>query len=384
MTDIFTERSQRSWLDNVGASFFAAFFGFLMFVGAFPLELWNESRAINQERALQEGEKSVISIDAKAVCPENEGKLVHITGNATTKEQLQDQDFGIKVNAIKLHRTVMMYQWKEETSSKSHDKLGGGTETITEYRYDPAWSDRLVNSNSFRHTQGHRNPDAFKFGALEQQAEFVTLGAFSLTDGIINKIPLKPFRVAPDTNVAALPAAKNYKISIEDGHFYVGANSAKPSVGDERVSFEFAPPGNCSVVAKQEGNSLVVYTASNGNNIELVQVGTVSAQEMFKKAEAENNVITWLLRGTGVLLMFVGMLMMAAPIRAIAGVIPIFGNLAGFGIAIFAFPISLTLSLATIAIGWIAFRPLIAYPLLGCAVVLMFLSLRMRRPKQSQ
>jgi hypothetical protein len=379
LTDFYTEKTETSWFGNIRNSIFAAFFGFLLFAGAFPLELWNESRAINQERALQEGEKSVISIESRTVKPENEGKLVHITGKATTKEELRDPEFGIKVNAIKLNRTVEMYQWAEERHSESKEKIGGGTETITTYSYDPQWSNKLIDSNRFRQPLAHANPRAFEFSALSQVAKSVSLGAFALTSGIIDQLPLRPFAVPANTRVANVPAARNNKVSVEDGHFYFGAHPANPEVGDERIAFEYVPPTDCSVVAKQEQNRLVDYTASNGNKIELVQEGNVSAQDMFKKAEADNNLLTWALRVAGVGFMFSGMLLMASPIRAITNVIPFVGDLTGFGIAIFAFLASLALSLVTIAIGWIAFRPLVACSLLGGAVVLFVLLLRMRR-----
>ncbi len=384
LTDFYTDKTQTSWFGNIGNSIWAALLGFLLFAGAFPLELWNESRAINQERALQEGEKSVISIESIAVKPENEGKLVHIAGKATTKKQLRDQEFGIKVNAIKLNRTVAMYQWAEDTHSESKEKVGGGTETITTYSYDPKWSNKLVDSNSFRHPLGHANPRSFEFSALSQVAESVTLGAFTLTRGIIDRLPLKPFRVPVNTTVATVPAARNNKITVEDGHFYFGSHPGNPAIGDERIAFEYVPPTDCSVVAKQEQNRLVEYTASNGNKIELAQEGAVSAQDMFKKAEADNNFITWVLRVAGLGFMFSGMLLMASPMRAIANVIPLFGDLAGFSIAIFAFLLSLALSLVTISIGWIAFRPLLAFSLLGGAVVLVVLSLRMRRAQSGR
>ena len=32
-----------------------AIFGFVLLISAFPLELWNEARAVAEERALQEG-----------------------------------------------------------------------------------------------------------------------------------------------------------------------------------------------------------------------------------------------------------------------------------------------------------------------------------------
>ena len=60
----------------------------------------------------------MISVAEDKVDTANDGKLVHLTGLATTEDVLEDNDFGISANAIKLKRAVQMYQWKETKKTK--------------------------------------------------------------------------------------------------------------------------------------------------------------------------------------------------------------------------------------------------------------------------
>lgn len=62
--------------------------------------------------------------------------------------------------------------------------------------------------------------------------------------------------------------------------------------------------------------------------------------------------------------MFAGLSMLLRPISVLADVVPLFGNIAEAGIAVVAFLIALLLSVITIAIAWIIFRPIIGGALL--------------------
>lgn len=376
MADLFSKGSDTGLVGNIGKSIVASIFGFIMFICAFPLELWNESRAINQEIALHEGEKKVMSVDAATLNPSNNGKLIYVNGEATTKSEVQDTEFGIKVNALKLKRNVSMFQWEESRESTEEKKVGGGTHTETTYSYSKEWKDRLIDSRSFEEPSGHANPQSFKFESLEDMAHDVTLGAFKLTDDIVNKLPSKDYAIPADAKVYSIPAAKREKIVVEDAHFYAG-NPNEPQVGDERISYKYTPKMTCSIVAQQQDQMLAPYTTSNGNKIELVQAGTLSPAEMFKKAEDENTTLTWVLRCVGVFLMFFGLRLMGAPLTAITSILPFMGDMVGFGLGIFSFGLALTLSFVTIAIGWIAFRPMVSLSLLGASVVVLFLIFRL-------
>ena len=149
----------------------------LFFIIAFPLLWWNEGRAIQTARALQEGERTVIGVAAGPVDPANEGKLVHVMGRATIDETLKDAMFGVSANAIKLRRTVQMYQWTEKSSSQKQKNLGGSETTETTYTYEPSWSEKPVDSASFKQRSGHENPP-MPFLSAELAAGDVRLGAF--------------------------------------------------------------------------------------------------------------------------------------------------------------------------------------------------------------
>jgi len=47
---------------------------------------------------------------------ENAGRLVHVVGEAQPTAPVEDAQFGVSINALKLKRRVEMYQWVEHTS----------------------------------------------------------------------------------------------------------------------------------------------------------------------------------------------------------------------------------------------------------------------------
>ena len=70
---------------------------------------------------LNEGKSSYREVKLDSIDPNFENKLVHISGNATTSDILNDSDFSLSVPAIKLSKKVEMYQWKEEKKQESKD-----------------------------------------------------------------------------------------------------------------------------------------------------------------------------------------------------------------------------------------------------------------------
>lgn len=86
--DSFTETTTQTWFERIRQSASAVIFGLILLVVAFPLLFWNEGRAVARAKALDEGAAAVIGISADVVDPANEGKLVHLTGFATTDETL--------------------------------------------------------------------------------------------------------------------------------------------------------------------------------------------------------------------------------------------------------------------------------------------------------
>src|SRR5580692_3300175 len=144
--DSYTEFGGRSWGSRLIESIKGVLFGLVMFIVAFPVLFWNEGRAVQTAKSLEEGASEVVSVTADSVENTNEGKLVYVTGDATTTETLSDPEFGVTVSALKLQRVAEMYQWKESRNSHSEKKIGGGETTVTSYKYEKVWSPKLINS----------------------------------------------------------------------------------------------------------------------------------------------------------------------------------------------------------------------------------------------
>jgi hypothetical protein len=262
-----------------------------------------------------------------------------------------------------------MYQWAEKTEKKTKDKLGGGTETLTTYTYNKEWSGRLINSSSFKKAAEHQNPSVLPYESTQQVAPEVTLGAFILSPSLVGKI--NNYGPLPIPNDSALSPEIQGKIKQSGSGFYVGADPATPQIGDARITFMVANPTEVSVIAQQKGKSFEPYATKAGGTIELLQTGVHTAAEMIQKAQADNNVMTWVLRLVGFIVMLVGLGMILKPLSVVADVVPILGNMVGAGIGFIAFLLAAVLSLTTIAIAWIVYRPLLGGLLLVAAVALV-------------
>jgi len=149
------------------------------------------------------------------------------------------------------------------------------------------------------------------------------------------------------------------------GGFYIGESPGSPAVGDARVTFHVAEPGPVSVLAGKAGSTFTEWASPKGRRLEQnLRTAAVTADGFFADLEASNRMMTWLLRLAGFAMMFIGVSMVLAPLRVAADIVPLFGGIVGIGIGLVAVLIALPLSLVTIAIAWVAVRPLLGIPLL--------------------
>ena len=374
---VTTEVTSESWFGRIRDSIKSFIFGLALFVGAFPVLWLNEGRAVRTEKSLNEGAGAVVSVKADHVDAANNQKLVHMTGPATTTETLTDPDFFVAANAIKLRRNVEMYQWQEKKESKTQKKLGGGSETVTTYSYDKGWSDHPVDSSSFKEASEHQNPAAMPYSGHDAQAEHVTLGAFSLTPSLLSQMDdYEPVAIT-DQNLEKIPAETRARLKAHNNTFYLGADPQAPQIGDTRISFSVVKPGEVSIVSKQIGTSFEPYRASAGMDIEMLKRGMHTAASMFQSALAANTMLTWILRGVGFFLMFIGLAMFFRPMSVLGDVVPFMGSMMAFGLGLFAFIAAIVLSIGTVAVAWVVYRPVLGITLLAAAIaVLVFFAMR--------
>jgi len=344
------------------------FFGIFAVLGSIVLLTWNEGRAVTTEKSLKEGAAAVISVASDTIAPGNDKKLIYLTGDVAAGDVIHDPLFNLSATALRLTRHAEMYQWKQEEHHDTHNKLGGGQETVTTYTYSKEWSDKPVNSSTFKHPEDHTNPTSFPVQAATTLSAKATLGAFKIPPPIIAKMQGDAPLAAGADVLAPLSPALKAKAKVTDDGIYIGGDPATPAVGDVRVSFLVLNPGTFSILAQQNGDTLAPYPAKAGREIERVESGTVSAESMFQHAESENRLITWLVRLGGFILMFIGFAAILNPLKVLADVIPFVGSIIGFGTGLIAGMLAFAGSLVVIAIAWLFVRPLLGGTLLVIAL----------------
>ncbi len=379
MSDDFTEFTSQSWGGRILNSLKGILFGIVLIPISIILLFWNENRAVTTAKGLKEGAAAVVSIEATSVVPANNKKLVHLSDQVTSGDEvLKDPLFGVLAKGIRLSRSVEMYQWQEEKSSETRKKLGGGTETATTYSYKQVWSDKLISSGNFNpeHRLDHQNPTARLADPLTLVGGNVRLGAFKLPSGVIAKMQGDAVLAATDEDLAKVAPDLRPKLTLAAGTFYVGADPANPALGDQRVSFKVLAPAVWSVIASQIGDTLEPFQPKDGPAIERVEPGTVSAEVMFKHAASENAMLTWGLRLGGFVLMALGLGLIVSPLSVFADVIPFLGDVVGAGVGFAAMLLAFVGSLTVIAVTWFAVRPLLTVALAGVAAAALVMAWR--------
>ena len=409
MADQFTKTTTQGYGSRQGASFKGILGGLAIFVLSFVVLWWNEGRTVRQTRALEEGAGAVVDADASAVDSTLEGKLVHVTGVLTNLETLVDGEFGVEADALALRRQVQMYQWVEHTKTSKKVNLGGSETTETTYTYVKEWVDGYEDSSRFEHPEDHQNPEpryeaaewfaqaqlgTYDFPAdrlaavggaekIRWEAEWqpVDEAAIAAQNAAIDAENEKLLAAATDDEIPTLKEHVNLELAKAEaaakspkkmaGYFYIGKEPSKPEVGDMKVSFEAVKAHEVSVVAAQKGSSFVAWTAKNGNRIFLQSDGAHSAEEQFEGAKSGNKMIAWLLRLVGFLMMMAGIKGVLAPLKVLTDVLPFLGAIVGWANGLIAFLVALPLTLITIGLAWLAYRPLIGIPLLVVAVGLL-------------
>ncbi len=361
--DQVTEVTSTSWLSRLGRAIGGVFVGLIAILVAAVLLFWNEGRAIKTAQGLTEGAGIVRSVAADKVDAANDGRLVHVSGMLSTGGPVADPDFAIRVQGVRLVRHVEMYQWKEETQTETRTKLGGGEERTTTYKYVRDWSDKPVDSTRFKEPRGHTNP-VMTYQSREALAAGTRLGAFAVPESLLRGFGERRPLAATEAQANALQIRINKPVAVIDGVLHVGRDPSQPAIGDMKVSFFQVPLQTASVVATQSGGGFVPFRTHTGTTVELISAGAVPAAAMFQHAQESNVTLTWILRGVGVFVMFLGFAFILRPLKVVADVIPFLGSIVGVGTGLVALLCTVAIAPIAIAVGWLWYRPLVGIALL--------------------
>lgn len=419
----YTETTKVGYGSRLGGSLRGMFTGLILFFAATALLWWNEGRAVKQSDAIKDAENSYVSMDnPNKIDPALDGELVYASALATTTDSLIDNDFGVQANALNMVRKVEFYQWQEEASSETHDKLGGSQETTTTYTYKVGWSSSPINSQDFKDPQyKNKNTVLANVERADWSAQNVTFGAYvlpefaiaSLTpneklDVKVSESQMKQWEKRLNPNAKSLAkqtidmvaAAQNDtskvvkdsvevpKMEFETEYIHVGANQIYlgknpnlPMVGDVRVTYFVCSPTKCSLIAKVKGNTFTRFKAKNGKMFSMVQKGVVESDEMIQSAKDANSMWTWILRIIGLILIYSALRMLLGFPEMLLKVVPFLSSILGIGVGIICFLLTVIWGGLIIAIAWFFYRPILSIIILAVVAAAGFAIWKYKKSK---
>ena len=189
---------------------------------------------------------------------------------------------------------------------------------------------------------------------------------------------------ATDEQAAALQKRLNKPVAAVDGVLYIGRDPGQPAVGDYKISFMDVRLQPASIVARQAGPTFEAYRTKAGGSVELIVAGQVPAADMFKEAQDDNRIWTWLLRAGGCVAMFIGFSLILGPLGVLGDVIPILGDVIRAGTFLVGLLCTATIAPVIIAIGWLWYRPVVAIGTLAIGGIVVYGVLRLVRQRAAR
>lgn len=441
----YQETKKQSYGGKVKSIFGGILGSLALIVAATVLLWWNEGRAVRTADMLDEAGSETVSVESVAsIDPSLNGKLIHATANAETADTVRDGMFGIAANAISLARTVEYYQYVQNSKSETKEKLGGGTETVTTYTYEPKWVNKPVSSSDFKDPEYRtKNYVLTQIEPNTEYAQNVNFGAYHLPDFMVKSIggeePID-VSVAPEAaeimneNAAKLmvehedlPLTERYakyhkkygirgqsiltgndvyydrsenvnriykndsildQSSIDFVHsngnvIYIGKSETSPHVGDVRVTFTQVAPKEISIIAQAKDNTFTKYVAKNGETYFNVSTGAKSAAEIIATGKSSNTFVTWALRLLGFILVCAGLRGVFKFIPTLLSVVPFLASIVSAGIGLICFIVGLVWSLVVIALAWLYYRPILSISLLAVAAGCIWYLLKRVKDKKA-
>jgi hypothetical protein len=124
-----------------------------------------------------------------------------------------------------------------------------------------------------------------------------------------------------------------------------------PQLGDVRISYTDLPTGtNVTVFGQLNDGILAAYTDPNNHTLYDLLAG--DRQTAIATLHNQYEKTTWILRGVGIGLIWLGLMMLLAPLDTLLDFIPFVGEIGGMLTLVITFPIALVLGGTVIIIGY--------------------------------
>ena len=320
------EKTERQWESVKG--FFRRFtnaiitaIGVLLIIAGTGLLLLAESCVNQSYNSNRIGNQTATIAEASVVSPDNDGKLVLISGQLKTDPGiiLTDSKFtaASTTNGVMLSRKVELCQWDQIVRL---DNKGDPLDVrILEpaSNYKRIWSNELV--NDYHHSRSFKNPDQFQLSSESFINVSAQIGAYTISEHLLKNANLEEKRL----KLSKPPPNHTWNQYIDwnthDNYFYSG-NPDAPKVGDYRVHFMVVLPQLSTAVGQQRSNTLIPHDVKEGrDSIAQLNAGQLSIDQMMESRLTHRLTYAWYSRAIAWVLMWVGFCFMFAKWNTLDG-----------------------------------------------------------------
>lgn len=342
--------------------------GILLIIGACLLLYWNEGRVDYSKIASQS-----VPVQADRVDSSRNGKFVSVTGSLSG-QPLSDGSYLQPGSYVALQRIVEEYAWVEDQQTSSHNNLGGSQTSTTTYTYKQAWTDDPADASTFKYPDGHQNPKK-PLNDLLTRANNSKIGAYGFDPQTVKLPPLQdvtlssanvvlPVSMSPAATTGTLPPGSdvssaaptptiltNLSLSSPQYLFAGKGNLQTPQVGDVRISYKALASGvNATVFGQLNNGKLEAYTDSKNHTLYDLLLG--DRQTAIAGLHSQYVKEKWLFRAIGVGLIWIGLMMLLAPLNILLDFIPIAGAIGSGLTFVITLPLALVIGGTVIVIGY--------------------------------
>lgn len=362
-------RRKPGFLEKLGNNAAGAAGGFTLFLISFYILYSNESRSVETEAVLEEAQQRVVSVDDIVDLTMNNGMLIHVSGPLEA-EILGDPIYPVALPCVRFSRHVEMYQWVEHSEVHEYEERNE-IRKETEYTYDAEWSHIVHKSKDFAEEFGHQNPSEMPVKPFQTTASDVKVKGYKLSNSAIQKINW-------NVDLDKLPEPiESLDVELHEKYYYHARDPYSPDIGDCRVYFQCSgiagdskagPVDQVTILAKNTNGILSPYQIRS-TRLEFVHRGIKSPEEVINSEKRSNKLLTWGLRLGGWVLMYLGLSIMTKIVKTLVGWIPVLGSIISASVTMFNITLSLSLSLITIAIGWLRARPIFSFAIGAASMI---------------
>lgn len=342
--------------------------GLVLFLASFWVLWWNEGRVDFSRIA-----KTAVQVSAEKPDENNNQKLIAVTGNASSTEQITEDQYIAPKDYLILRRETEMYAWIQKENQESSKSTGGSETTTTTYSYERKWVKNPSDSTNFKYPAEHTNPPK-SINDHEYRTKLIRIGSYEIRQDGLTATNLIPLVLSED--VVRLP--DNGSIT-SDGFIYIGTSTYEsPATGDIRMKYySLTPNDQVTLFGKQVGTNIESYTDTKDNTLFRIFPGNFDTA--VKTMKTEYTMALWIFRFLGFFLMWLGLSFIFEPISVFLDILPMFGSLSRGLIGVITFAASLALTIVTIIIGIIFHNIVLLIGVLALCAVGVFVYSRTKK-----